>query len=250
MLVIALGSGGTLHAVAGRPEINRITSIEIVRAQLPTLEALSRRVAYGGLQALLTNPRIEHVIGDGRIHLMRGTEGYDIIEADALRPGSACAGNLYSDEFFRLVRARLRPGGLAATWVPTERVRSTFLRAFPYVVSLPQVMVGSNTAIELDRGSIAARLGQSAVERYYRSAGIDIARLFEEFLAAPVTIPRSKQPRQSRCQPTSRRPPLGEALKTPRPKTPSMGITADFSTGRLRNCALRVASPTGFEPVF
>lgn len=186
-MVIGLGSGDTLHAVAGRPEIDRITSIEIVRSQLPTLEALSRRVPYGGLHALLTNPRIEHVIGDGRIHLMRGTEGYDIIEADALRPGSAYAGNLYSDEFFRLVRARLRPGGLAATWVPTERVRSTFLRAFPYVVSLPQVMVGSNTAIELDRGSIAARLAHSAVERYYRSAGIDIARLFEEVLAAPVT---------------------------------------------------------------
>lgn len=186
-MVIGLGSGDTVHAVAGRPEIDRITSIEIVRSQLPTLEALSRRVPYGGLQALLTNPRIEHVIGDGRIHLMRNTDGYDIIEADALRPGSAYAGNLYSAEFFRLVRARLRPGGLAATWVPTERVRSTFLRAFPYVVSLPHVMVGSNTAIELDRGSIAARLAESAVERYYRSAGIDIARLFEEFLAAPVT---------------------------------------------------------------
>jgi spermidine synthase len=185
-MVIGLGSGDTVHAVAGRPDIDRITSIEIVRSQLPTLEALRHRVSYGGLQSLLTNPRIEHVVGDGRIHLMRGTEGYDIIEADALRPGSAYAGNLYSDEFFRLVRARLRPGGLAATWVPTERVRNTFLRAFPYVVSLPQMMVGSNTAIELDRGSIAERLVQSDVERYYRSAGIDIARLFEEFLAAPV----------------------------------------------------------------
>ena len=135
--VIGLGSGDTVHAVAGRPDIERITCVEIIRPQLDTLEQLSRRWPYGGLRSLLENPRIEHVFGDGRIHLMRGGRKYDIIEADALRPGSAYSGNLYSDEYFRLVRARLKPKGLAATWAPTARVHNTFVRVFPYVMSIP-----------------------------------------------------------------------------------------------------------------
>ena len=184
--VIGLGSGDTVHAVAGRPDIERITSVEIIRPQLDTLEQLIRRWPYGGLRSLLENPRIEHVVGDGRIHLMRGGRRYDIIEADALRPGSAYSGNLYSEEYFRLVRARLKPKGLAATWAPTVRVHNTFVRVFPYVMSIPGILVGSETPIEIDRGAIAARLEDSRVRQYYDTAGIDIERLLKEYLAAPA----------------------------------------------------------------
>ncbi len=184
--IIGLGSGDTVHAVAGRPDIERITCVEIIRPQLDTLEHLTRRWPYGGLRSLLENPRIEHVFGDGRIHLMRGGRKYDIIEADALRPGSAYSGNLYSDEYFRLVRAQLKPKGLAATWAPTARVHNTFVRVFPYVMSIPGILVGSDSPIELDRRAIAARLADPRVRHYYDKAGIDIERLLKDYLAAPA----------------------------------------------------------------
>ena len=185
--IIGLGSGDTVHAVAGRPDIERIACVEIIRPQLDTLEQHVRRWPYGGLRSLLQNPRIEHIHADGRIQLMRGGREYDIIEADALRPGSAYAGNLYSDEYFRLVRARLKPKGLAATWTPTPRVRNTFVRVFPYVMSIAgTIMVGSDTPIEFDRRSIAARLAVPRVRQYYEMAGIDIERLLNEYLAAPT----------------------------------------------------------------
>ncbi|MBA2305314.1 MAG: hypothetical protein H0W08_22155 [Acidobacteria bacterium] len=107
--IIGLGSGDTVHGVAGRPGLERITSIEIVGPQLETLQALAKRDPYGGLHGLLRDPRIEHVVGDGRTYLMRSSRSFDIIEADALRPTSAYSGNLYSDEYFRLVRERLKP---------------------------------------------------------------------------------------------------------------------------------------------
>jgi spermidine synthase len=185
--IIGLGSGDTVHAVSGRLEIEHIACVEIIRPQLDTLEQLTRRWPYGGLRSLLENPRIEHVFGDGRIHLMRGDRKYDIIEADALRPGSAYSGNLYSDEYFRLVRARLKPNGLAATWSPTPRVWNTFVRVFPYVMSIPgTILVGSETPIELDRGAIASRLAEPRVRQYYDMAGIDIERLLNDYLAAPA----------------------------------------------------------------
>jgi spermidine synthase len=184
--VIGLGSGDTVHAVAGRLDLSSITCIEIIRPQLDTLVQLGRRSGYGGLHSLLSNPRIEHIAGDGRIHLMRSGRYYDIIEADALRPGSAYAGNLYSEEYFRLVLARLTNNGLAATWAPTTRVRNSFAKVFPYVLVLPGMLVGSKAPIDLDRRAIAARVSDPLVLDYYRAAGIDIERLLDEFLGSPT----------------------------------------------------------------
>ncbi len=184
--VIGLGSGDTVYAVAGRREIERIVAIEIVRPQLLTLRALRHRHPYRGLTALLADGRIQHAFGDGRIHLRRAERTYDIIEADALRPGSAYSGNLYSEEYFRLVGDHLNPGGLAATWAPTARVHNAFIRAFPYVMSLPGLMVGSNDPIALDREAVAARMGDAAVRDHYEAAGISIDQLLQPYLAEPT----------------------------------------------------------------
>lgn len=184
--IIGLGSGDTAYAVAGRPGLERITCIEIIGTQLDTLRELTRRDSYGGLQALLADPRIEHVFADGRRYLMRAAGRYDIIEADALRPTSAYSGNLYSDAYFRLVRDRLKPNGLAATWAPTERVHSAFVRVFPYVLGAPGVLIGSSDPIAFDREAIARRLADPRVREHYARAGIDIEPLLESYLRDPV----------------------------------------------------------------
>jgi predicted membrane-bound spermidine synthase len=181
--VIGLGSGDTVHAVAGRRDIERIACIEIIRGELSTLSALRRRFPYTGLTAVLDDPRIEMIFGDGRIYLRRSGR-YDIIEADALWPASAYSGTLYSDAYFALVRDHLAPGGLAATWVPTQRVYNTFIRTFPHVVAMPGILVGSNDPIPLDRAAIAARIADAA--DHFGRAGIDIARLLDGYLSNPI----------------------------------------------------------------
>jgi predicted membrane-bound spermidine synthase len=181
--VIGLGSGDTLFAVAGRGDLDRILSIEIVKPQMITLAALFERQPYPGLRAVLRDPRIEHVFGDGRLLLSTTSERFDIIEADALRPNSAYAGNLYSYEYFRLMRDRLTPGGFAVTWVPTDRVARTFLRAFEHAVSFGSVLIGSNAPIQVDRALVERRLADPAVRRHYSEAGVDIERLLVDMLA-------------------------------------------------------------------
>lgn len=184
--IIGLGSGDTVYGVAGRPQIETITSIEIIRPQLDTLKRLSRRYPYGGLLGLLSDPRIEYISGDGRIFLMHSARTFDIIEADALRPSSAYSGNLYSDAYFTLVRDRLQARGLAATWAPTVRVHNAFVRVFPYVVSVPGILIGSNEPIDLDRNAIAARLAERRVRDHYERAGIDAGQLLFLYLAEPA----------------------------------------------------------------
>ena len=180
--IIGLGSGDTVYAAAGRPDTTRVICIEIIGSQLVTLRALAERDPYPGLRGLLSDPRLEHVSGDGRAYLLRSTQKFDVIEADALRPTSAYSGNLYSDAYFTLVKSRLKPGGVAATWAPTRRIHDTFISVFPYVVSLPGIMLGSNEPLAVDRAGMEARLADPRVRDHYARAGIDIVQLMQAYL--------------------------------------------------------------------
>ena len=117
---------------------------------------------------------------------MRSPAKFDIIEADALRPSSAYSGNLYSEEYFELMRSRLRPHGLAATWLPTHRVHNAFVRVFPYVVSVPGILVGSDDPIQVDRPQVMQRLAAPRVREHYAIAGINAEELMSSYLIDPA----------------------------------------------------------------
>jgi predicted membrane-bound spermidine synthase len=185
--IVGLGSGNTLAALAGRRDLERITSIEIVAPLIDLLDRSAPGIGYDGLTAVMTDPRVEHVAGDGRLFLRHTDRRFDIIEADALRPDSAYAGSLYSVEYFELLRARLRPGGFAVTWAPTERVEYTFTSVFDHVVQYGRVLIGSNEPIVLDREAIAARLADPATQDYYLRLGVGLTHLLEPRIWEPVT---------------------------------------------------------------
>jgi len=194
--VIGLGSGDTVYAVAGRPELARAVCIEIVRPQLATLNAWAARTQYPALLALLADPRIEHVAGDGRAHIMRARERYDIIEADALRPGSAYSGHLYSVGYFSLLRSKLAHRGIAVTWAPTRRIHDTFISAFPHVLSFGDIVLGAETPIAFDPHHVRARLRHPAVRDHFWRAGVDVENLLAPYLdATPRHIVSSQHPR-------------------------------------------------------
>jgi predicted membrane-bound spermidine synthase len=181
--IIGLGSGDTLFGMGGRPDLERIVSIEIVKPQIDTLTTLFERWKYRGLQVVLEDRRIQHVFGDGRLILQTRDESFDIIEADALRPNSAFAGNLYSDEYFKLLRDRLNPGGYAVTWVPTDRVGQTFLRVFEHAAHFGSILIGSNAPIQIDHDAVERRLTDPVVQQYFGSASVRINELIREAMA-------------------------------------------------------------------
>ena len=184
--VVGLGSGNTLASLAGRKELQRITSIEIVAPLLGLLRSSTSRIGYSGMTAMLDDPRIEHVAGDGRLFIRQSNRKFDIIEADALRPVSAYSGNLYSMEYFELLRAHLQPSGLAVSWAPTERVERTFTAVFPHVAQYGPVFIGSNEPVVIDRDAISKRLAHPDTQRYYARLGLDIRTLLERFIWSPV----------------------------------------------------------------
>jgi spermidine synthase len=139
---------------------------------------LARRSdAPAKLARFLEDPRFTFRIADGRNALDRGGRLYDLIEADALWPTSPYSGNLYSLEFFQMCARRLRPGGLVTTWLPTRRVRATFLSALPYVVELADgnLAVGSESPIPIDVETWRERLfdpGNTAYLGRQRAMGV------------------------------------------------------------------------------
>jgi spermidine synthase len=186
--IIGLGSGDTLYCAGGRRETRRLVCFEIIGAQQATLRSLARELPYPALRSLMDDRRIEHVTGDGRLHLMNSTLRFDIIEADALRPTSAHSGNLYSEEYFHLLARRLKPGGLAVTWCPTPRVHDTFLRVFPYVLTYGEVAIGSNDPIPFDPPTLKARVTDPEIRAYYERAGIDLLRLMQPYLGPKARL--------------------------------------------------------------
>ncbi len=180
--VIGIGSGDTTFAVGARFETREVVSIEIVRPLLPTLRELNERQNYPGLSKLFNDPRFTFLNTDGRKYLRESDDRFDIIEADALRPGSAFAGNLYSEEYFELIKSRLRKGGFAVSWAPTQRTADTFIKVFPYVLYGGDVLVGSAQPITLNPELILKRLQDPHVLKHFAGTGVEIDQLIGDFL--------------------------------------------------------------------
>jgi spermidine synthase len=180
--VIGLGSGDTLFAIGGRAETRTIDSIEIIAPEFETLRRLDQRRSFPGLRMLLRDGRVRHWFTDGRAFLRTEGRRYDIIEADALRPTSAYAGNLFSVEYFELIRSRLKPGGLAVTWTPTPRVIDSFVKVFPHVLLFDFLALGSTAPVPFDRSAIEARSKQPFTRDYYVRGGIDLDALLAPYL--------------------------------------------------------------------
>jgi len=178
--VIGLGSGGTVYSIGSRQETKSITCFEIMSNQAVALQAYAERVGDEAIMHLLEDPRLRLVAGDGRYRLRATSERFDVIEADALRPNSSYSGNIYSKQYFELLREKLLPGGYAVTWSPRPRVRRTFCSVFPYVAEVPDfLLIGSDTPIAIDWDLIRARLQDPFARTRFDLAGIDVEAMLD-----------------------------------------------------------------------
>ena len=129
---------------------------------------------FEGTRTLLADTRIKFIFRDGRHGLLHSDQQFDIIQADALRPTSAFAGNLYSVEYFQLLKSKLKKGGFAVTWAPTERTKQTFIKVFEHSVSCGTTLIGSNEPIILDTGAILHNAQNQFSRLHFDKISVDI----------------------------------------------------------------------------
>ena len=126
---------------------------------------------------VLDDPRVEVSINDARNDLEFSPRTYDVIVSEPSNPWMTVAANLFTEEFFRLARSRLRDGGIFSQWIqtyylPPEDLRSiiaAFHKSFPYVMlfetygGVDVMVLGSQHPLRLDFERIGARMGELRV---------------------------------------------------------------------------------------
>src|SRR6185503_16109907 len=115
-LVIGLGSGVTLGAVACHP-VREVDCIEISPAGARAAEHFA-----GANGAILKDPRVRLVIGDGRNAVQFAKEPYDVIVEQPSNLWISGMSNLFTREFFAMAPHHLSKGGIFCQWVQAYRL--------------------------------------------------------------------------------------------------------------------------------
>ncbi|MEW6283630.1 MAG: fused MFS/spermidine synthase, partial [Candidatus Eremiobacterota bacterium] len=135
VMVVGLGSGMTLQALASFPEIQTIDCAELEPA---VVEAQAIWRFYNG--HVLSDSRVRLLQTDGRTAVSGSTRRFDLIVSEPSNPWVAGVGNLFAREFYRDCRERLATGGLMAQWVQIYELSEpelgsivhTFFSVFPH----------------------------------------------------------------------------------------------------------------------
>jgi predicted membrane-bound spermidine synthase len=119
-LLISFGVGNTASALTELDSIERIDIVDIS----PEILSLAGLIHEESGDNPLDDPRVRVHIEDGRYYLQTATETYDLITSEPPPPAFAGVVNLYTQEYFDLIRSRLNQGGFASYWLPVSQMRA------------------------------------------------------------------------------------------------------------------------------
>jgi spermidine synthase len=192
VLIVGCGAGVTAGTFVLHPSIERIVICDI--------EPLIPRAVATHFGAennhVVRDPRVEIVHDDARHFMATTREQFDIVTSDPIHPWVKGSAVLYSQEYFALCRARLKPGGLMTQWVPlyesdravVQSEIATFFTVFPHGTiwgnddddggGYDTVMLGSAEAPLIDLRELAQRLAhpeRAAAQRVLAALGLGTA---------------------------------------------------------------------------
>jgi spermidine synthase len=133
--VIGLGTGMTAKAVGAFP----LSEIEVLEIEPAMVEAAKFFNDKNG--KILADPRVRLIPTDGRNYILAIPKLYDVITAEPSNPWIAGIANLYTREFYEVVKSKLKEDGIFAQWFHNysmspddfRMVFRTFAEAFPHM---------------------------------------------------------------------------------------------------------------------
>jgi len=120
VLVIGHGSGITLGAVEQFP----IKSVDLVEISSAVIEGSRYFDSFN--HNALSDKRLKVILADGRNHVALSDRKYDVIISEPSNPWISGVGALFTDNFFKLMKKRLNPNGVACIWVHTNMSPMSF----------------------------------------------------------------------------------------------------------------------------
>jgi spermidine synthase len=153
-LLISFGVGSTAKALTDTDGLRHIDIVDISR---DILEMSS--IVYADDENPLHDERVRVRVEDGRFFLNAPGRQYDLITSEPPPPKIAGVVNLYSQEYFELIRRHLTRGGYASYWLPAHQLEPldtlsvirAFCNAFPDCSlwsgsGMDWILLGSNDA--------------------------------------------------------------------------------------------------------
>jgi spermidine synthase len=181
-LTVGFGSGGTSHSMTLHGIAVDCVEIE---GRVPAAADLFQSENHG----VLSHPKFHLVLDDARSWLRVAPHHYDVIVTDCTNIQYRSNGDLYTVDYFRLMKERLRTNGLAAAWVPANGIRGddlktllrSFRQVFPhtsvwYMNTLPTdflIVVGTPGKLSIDMEKLRERM--HAPNIYPDLAAVDLA---------------------------------------------------------------------------
>jgi spermidine synthase len=187
-LVIGLGGGATPGALSQHTGVD----VDVVELSKEVAQAALRYFSAINFD-LLRKPNVHLHVDDGRNYLLLTDKRYDVITADIILPIHAGSGNLYSQQYFQLVRRALKPGGIAVQWVAGtdaeyKTIARTFLSVFPETTAWGDgtLLLGSVEPLRLRKADFDWKLQVPARRQMIEAFGV---RTFEDLLRDYVAGP-------------------------------------------------------------
>ena len=204
-LIIGWGSGVTVGATLATP-LTRVTAAELEREVVTTARLFE---PYNGTPQ--DDPRLTLLEADGRNLLASTKEPLDIIISEPSNPWISGCGNLFTREFFQLVKSRLSEDGVFLQWVQAYEISpenvwsilSTIRESFPTVYLFSPSRASADMLIlarakqgpaKVPWGRVAARMNRPQIRKVLAPLGIlrpeDLA---VRLLAGPAGVKRVSQ---------------------------------------------------------
>ncbi|PKN50903.1 MAG: hypothetical protein CVU55_14670 [Deltaproteobacteria bacterium HGW-Deltaproteobacteria-13] len=138
VLNIGLGCGFTLNEIAKYPKVQTVDVVEINPVMPEAAKYFSEFT-----DNVLDNPKVHLIFNDGYKYLLGTNKKYDLIIMDIEHPSVIYSSNLYTLEFYKLVKKALNKDGIFTQWsyrpIPDAQVinYNTLKMVFPDV--LPKI---------------------------------------------------------------------------------------------------------------
>lgn len=171
VLLVGLASGITAGSVATHP----IASLRVVEVEASMRDAARLFAEHNG--AVLDDPRFTLSINDARNEIQFNPADYDVIISEPSNPWLTVASNLFTEDFFRIAKGRLRPGGVFGQWIQAyclhprdlASVLAAFRAAFPHVLVFDAMdgtdllLMGTDDPLRIDLRRLGERMAELRV---------------------------------------------------------------------------------------
>lgn len=157
VLQISYGVGNTAEAVVSLKSMESFDVVDISEDILELSEIVHNASGVHPLKDKRTKAHVE----DGRFFLQTTDKKYDLITGEPPPPKMAGISNLYTQEYFSLLKSRLKPGGISSYWLPVHNLHDgdslaiikAFCQAFPDCSlwnggALDFILLGSNGGLK------------------------------------------------------------------------------------------------------